>query len=255
LQASTGAIAPPLTPPQQPRRSRKAIASLLLGLFPFIFVPVLTVLVTLTSIFEVSILRSLVLSFFWIIPVTGLLAVIFGHQARGSIRRSAGRLRGQGIAIAGLSSGYLVLLASLFVVYVSLQPSRIIGDGTSAVGSLRTINTAAISYAGTYKRGFPPNLAVLAPPKNASIERSEKAAGLIDDVLASGVSCFGGCYRFSYIAGRVDSDGKISTYTVHADPVEHRAKSKIHYFTDQTGVIRQEENREAYQYSPPIAGQ
>ena len=75
---------------------------------------------------------------------------------------------------------------------------------------------------------------------------------MIDQVLASGVSCFVSCYRFSYIAGPVDSNGKISTYTVHADPIEHRAKSKTHYFTDQTGVIRFEEEREAYASSPPI---
>jgi hypothetical protein len=152
--------------------------------------------------------------------------------------------------------GCLVLLASLFVVIVNLQGSRIVGDGFSPVGRLRTINTAAIIYAEKYNRGFPLTLAVLAPPKpessNPSAEPSEKAAGLIDQVLASGVSCFGGCYRFSYIAGPVDSNGKVSTYTIHADPIEHRAKSKTHYFTDQTGVIRQEEDREAYASSPPI---
>jgi hypothetical protein len=131
-----------------------------------------------------------------------------------------------------------------------------VGDGFTALGRLCTINTAASVYATNYARGFPLTLADLAPPKydstSASYKPSEKAAGLIDDVLASGVSCYGGCYRFSYIAGPVDSNGKISTYTVHADPAELCAHSKMHYFSDQTRVIRVEKDREAYASSPPI---
>ena len=230
-----------------------AIASLVLGLLPFI----ITMLIVLIITFIVNIPGdSPFLRVFWIMPVTGILAVIFGHRARGSIRRGVGGLRGARIATAGLVLGYLVLLASLYVVNGNLQGSRSVADGTTALGRLRTINTAASVYATKYARGFPLILADLAPPKNdgtsTSYNPSEKAAGLIDDVLASGVSCYGGCYRFSYIAGPVDTNGKISTYVVHADPVERRAKSKTHYFTDQTGVIRQEEDREAYASSPPI---
>lgn len=156
----------------------------------------------------------------------------------------------------GLVLGLLALVVALIVVIPNLQRSRINGDGPSAVASLRTINTGAMVYASTYNHGFPPTLAALGRQKsehpNAYGEPSEKAAGLIDDILAAGTKCFISCYRFSYIAGPIDSSGKISTYVVHADPVAPLAQEKTHYFMDQTGVIRIDKDREAYASSPPI---
>ena len=240
LVSSTTASSPETTTQPAPK-SKWAVASLLLGLFPLVFVT--------TLVFKIEILSNLFVFIFWLAPVAGMLAVILGYQAIRTIRRSSGRLSGLGNAIVGLGLGCVILLGLLVA---SFLPSRNIGDGYSALARLRTINTAAPIYGTRYGRGFPSKLADLAPPDSAYTPPSEKAAGLIDRVLASGVSCFGGCYRFSYIAGPVDSDGKISTYTVHADPIKHRAESKIHYFTDQTGVIRLENDREASATSPPI---
>lgn len=48
-------------------------------------------------------IAALVLSLFGI----SLLAVIFGHISRGEIKRSGGRLGGDGLAIAGLIIGWL----------------------------------------------------------------------------------------------------------------------------------------------------
>jgi hypothetical protein len=76
-QRSTAA-APTGQPEQQIKRSGEATASLILGLFSFI-------------------------------PVVGLLAVIFGHLAIASIRRSRGGLLGGGMAAFGLALGYLGL--------------------------------------------------------------------------------------------------------------------------------------------------
>jgi hypothetical protein len=46
---------------------------------------------------------------FSFVPVVGLLAVIFGHLARATIRRSGGRLLGDGMAVFGLALGCLSL--------------------------------------------------------------------------------------------------------------------------------------------------
>ncbi|MFZ0963176.1 MAG: DUF4190 domain-containing protein [Terriglobia bacterium] len=213
-------------------------------------------LVVLTSVFELKIPSdSPFLSIFWIMPVTGMLAVIFGHQARRSIRRSGGRLRGKGMAIAGLVLGYLWLGGWVIVTITStfVDHSRLSANEASAVGSLRTINTAAMTYASTYNRGYPPTLAVLGPPlieyPNGSAEPSEKAAGLIDEVLASGRKSN---YRFTYIPGPTGSTGKTTTYAVHADPIEPGKTARMRYYTDQTCVIRAEKDREAYASSPPL---
>ena len=74
-----GAAMGPAARPEEPlRRSGEATASLILGLFSFV-------------------------------PMVGLLAVIFGHLAAASIRRSGGRLLGEGMAATGLVLGYLSL--------------------------------------------------------------------------------------------------------------------------------------------------
>jgi hypothetical protein len=184
-----------------------------------------------------------------------LLAVIFGHGAKASIRRSGARLRGKGMAIAGLVFGYLWLAGAMLVFLISafIAHSRVLANQASTVGSLRAINTAATTYKSTYNHGYPLTLAVLGPPNDespgANVQASEEAAGLIDDHLASGRKSN---YRFTYVAGPPDSTGEVITYSVHADPMEPGVSGKLYYFTDQTRVIRIEKMKEANQHSPPI---
>ena len=73
-------------------------------------------------------------------PVLSILAVVFGHVARGRIKRSQGAEGGQGLATAGLIIGYLTLALSVaFWVFVVVSaepvpegdpPSSIAGFGT-----------------------------------------------------------------------------------------------------------------------------
>ena len=51
-----------------------------------------------------------------------MLAVIFGHLALRDIRRSSGRMRGHGLAIAGLLLGYVSIGLALLI-YFSLRQS------------------------------------------------------------------------------------------------------------------------------------
>ena len=61
---------------------------------------------------------SLLLGFLSLFPLFGILAVVFGHVARAQIRKSAGRQKGAGMALAGLILGYLFLGFILFVILV-----------------------------------------------------------------------------------------------------------------------------------------
>ncbi len=113
---------------------------------------------------------SLILGLFSFVPIIGLLAVIFGHLAKGSIRRSGGRLLGEGMASLGLVLGYLGLggwavYGLTFLVHPFLPSTQRADNEESAIGSLRTIDTAAITYSSMYNRGYPPSLAALGPPK------------------------------------------------------------------------------------------
>ena len=247
---SADVAAPPGGLELSPRKSGKAIASLIFGLFPF--VP----WVGLLSFVFGSYSPHLTLGLYPLDFVAAVVAIILGHRAKAAIRLSGGQFRERGIAIAGLALAYLWLAGSVLVMGISafIANSQTAANQASAVGSLRIINVAAKTYAQTYNRGFPPALAALGPPipetSNASPVSSEKGTGLIDDVLAMGTKLN---YRFTYVAGPVDSRGKIQTYTVRADPTEPGKTGKRHYFTDQTGVIRFEEKKEADQNSPPRA--
>ena len=95
----------------------------------------------------------------------------------------------------------LLIVAIFFIAALIAIPNLIrspLPQGTSPVGSLRTINTAEITYASTYpKIGFSPSLAVLGcgPDNICYSQTTEEHAGLVDPNLASGVKSG---YRFTY---------------------------------------------------------
>jgi hypothetical protein len=120
----------------------------------------------------------------------------------------------------------------------------------SAVGSLRTINTAEITYAGTYG-GYSPTLTALGPPPQGE-QLTAGAAGLIDEVLAGGVKSG---YQFTFNAGPRDAKGQITSYTVCARPTKRSDLLLPSFFTDETGVIRRtDEDRCPTLQDPPLAG-
>src|SRR5262249_28460136 len=68
----------------------------------------------------------------------------------------------------------------------NLVRSRKAANEASAVGSLRTLNVACVTYSTTYGIGFPEKLSYF--DTNASGAPSVKAASLVDSVLASGTN-------------------------------------------------------------------
>jgi type II secretory pathway pseudopilin PulG len=200
-------------------------------------------------------IASLILGFFFLLFPAAILAVVLGHLSCSDIKRSAGRLKGKGMAIAGLVLGYcgIALIPFLIIAAIAipnLVRSRIAANQASAVGSLRTINTAAITYASTYNQGYPTSLAALGPPRSGAAPDAD-AADLIDEVMASGTRSG---YVLTYAPGEKGADGRVDKYTLHADPATPGTTGLNYYFTDETGVIRQETDRPANEQSPPIAG-
>jgi hypothetical protein len=105
-----------------------------------------------------------------------------------------------------------------------------------------------MTYESKYNQGYPPGIAALGPPFGHAAPDAH-AAGLIDVVLASGMKSG---YIFTYSTGEMDAEGRVKTYAIHADPVKPGTTGQNHYFTDQTGVIRQETTGPASEQSPPI---
>jgi len=128
--------------------------------------------------------------------------------------------------------------------------SRQAASQASAVQGLRTIDAAEATYRQEYLRGYSRTLDALGPsPKLPSPDAS--GADLIDELLARGRK---GDYIFTYTAGPPNAAGEISSYALTADP-DPPCTGWNHYFTDETGVIRQtQENRPATVRDPTLGG-
>ena len=97
---------------------------------------------------------------FIILPLS-IAAVIFGHLSLSEIRRSAGRLKGKGLAIAGLVLGYVGVAAILALIVFGIVAQHSTQKATakkltvtnenSVVASVRSLNTAEIAYAQAHR--------------------------------------------------------------------------------------------------------
>jgi type IV pilus assembly protein PilA len=156
----------------------------------------------------------------------------------------------KGFSLIELLIVVAIILIIAAIAIPNLLRSRIAANQASAVGSLRTLNTAEITYSSTYNTGFTATMNYLAPPATAGVNPTSTAAGLIDSVLAAGAKSG---YSFVYSAGDPDATGRINTYEFTGSPISNSTGTN-YYFTDQSGVIRQNSTATATSTDSPIAG-
>ena len=149
------------------------------------------------------------------------------------------RNKQKGFSLIELLIVVAIILIIAAIAIPNLIRSKIAANEASAVASLRTLNTSAVSYSTTYG-AYPTTLTELGPltpPTSAS-------ADLIDSVLATGTKSG---YVFVMAAGAVAG----ANYTVHADPLS-ASTGQRHFFTDETLVIRADPGTTATATSLPI---
>ena len=170
--------------PLAPHTDGKAIASLILGLLSFI----LSVL-------------------------TGIPAIVLGHTSLSEIRRSNGRLRGRGMAFAGLAAGYVSLVLFVLILAAIIIPNvaraRMDANQSAAAVTMRVLIQAQATYAANYpESGFAAGLATLGPGPDGSCTRPTAAhACLLDkeykvlgsSVCTPGIWCTKDAYRFTLV--------------------------------------------------------
>jgi type IV pilus assembly protein PilA len=174
---------------------------------------------------------SLVCGLLFVVPLAFIVAIVFGHLGLSEIRKSAGRLKGEGMAIAGLVLGYLWIAAIPMILIVAaiaipnLLRARIAANESSAVGSIRSVNTAEITYAQSHPNvGFTCSMSDLA------------GDGLISSKLAGG-SKTGYAFERTDCSAGAEGPGN-AKYRVVAYPVTANTTGIKAFCSDESAVIR-----------------
>ncbi|MBZ5700551.1 MAG: prepilin-type N-terminal cleavage/methylation domain-containing protein [Acidobacteriia bacterium] len=152
----------------------------------------------------------------------------------------------KGFSLIELLIVVAIILIIAAIAIPNLLRSKMAANESSAVGSLRSINTASVTYSSTYGIGFPVNLSSLQAVA-AGTNASSTAADLIDSVLSSGTKSGYNFTLTGLLSGTI-----VQTYTAVANPVTPGQTGNRYFFTDQSFVIRQSTTAQATVTDTPI---
>lgn len=183
---------------------------------------------------------------------TGIPAIITGHISYSKIKKSMGRLKGEGMALTGLILGYISLPMVLIfaaVLIPNLLRARISANEAAAASTVRTINTSQITYSTTYpEQGYARDLATLGG--NCTSGTAEHAC-LLDSQLGqasctTGVWCQKGQYKYTISSNcapaqfggqQQGTENACAEYVIAATPINFNA-GRRNYCSVSDAVIR-----------------
>ncbi len=180
---------------------------------------------------SVKAILSLVCGLLFFIPFLFIAAIVFGHLALSEIRKSAGRLKGEGIAIAGLVLGYIEIAGIPFLLIIAaiaipnLLRARMAANESSAVSSVSTLNVAEINYVTAHPaQGYTCSLSDLSD------------AGSIKGPLATGQKN-GYAFELTGCAPATDGGPNVK-YQVVAYPVRVHQTGRRAFCSDESATIK-----------------
>jgi hypothetical protein len=202
---------------------------------------------------------SLILGILAIFPfglLAGIPAVVLGHMSKSSIAKSMGRLKGQGMATAGLIMGYFSVAIPLILIIAAiaipglaipgLLHTRVHANESAAASTIRTVNAAQVTYASEYPaKGYAPDLSTLGPGPSGECpggEGTQAHACLLDGRVAAarcsaGVWCFKNGYMYVMTAV-CSSDGVCSDYAILATPMSRGNTGNKSFCSISDGIVR-----------------
>jgi type IV pilus assembly protein PilA len=153
------------------------------------------------------------------------------------------RKKQKGFSLIELLIVVAIILIIAAIAIPNLLRSRMAANEASAVGSIRTMNTAAITYNSTYGNGYPPSLAAVGTTTGSGVSCTN--ANLIDSVLTGGTKS-GYTFALNHGATILTSAssscsggyGYSDGYTVTATPITTGTTGQRGFCSDGSGVIR-----------------
>jgi prepilin-type N-terminal cleavage/methylation domain-containing protein len=140
----------------------------------------------------------------------------------------------RGFSLIELLIVVAIILIIAAIAIPSLLQARIAANESSAVASLRTINTAMITYNSTYpSQGYAASLPVLGPDANPCTPSSTNAC-LIDSALAAGWKAG---YNFAATGG-APQNGANTNYFASAVPVTLKVTGNRSFCAVDDAVVR-----------------
>jgi type IV pilus assembly protein PilA len=180
---------------------------------------------------SVKAIISLVCGVLFFVPLAFIGAIVFGHLGLSEIKKSAGRLKGEGIAIAGLVLGYLwiagipLILIVAAIAIPNLLRARMAANESSAVAEVRQLVASEVTYSTSHpEEGF-----------TCSLPALEKA-GVLTGALASGQK---NGYAFELTGCAPGAEGGPNMkYQVVAYPVRLNQTGVRAFCSDESAVVK-----------------
>ena len=141
----------------------------------------------------------------------------------------------KGFSLIELLIVVAIILIIAAIAIPNLLRARIAANESSAVGSVRTVNTAEVAYNSAYPTvGFATSLSLLTGSCTGSTIPTSAAACLIDTVLAGGTKSG---YSFGADAGGSTSTPQ-GSYSMDAQPITLNQTGVRYFCSAADGVVR-----------------
>jgi type IV pilus assembly protein PilA len=142
-----------------------------------------------------------------------------------------------GFSLIELMVVVAIILVVAAIAIPNLMKSRMAANEASAVGSLRAINNAEVTYNSSFNT-YTCSLAALGPTSGGA-SPSSGAAAIIDATLASGIKSG---YTFTSGTCTVSGSGLTTSYQWLADPSAPGSSGSRHFCTDDTFNVKVDPN-------------
>jgi len=155
--------------------------------------------------------------------------------------------KSRGFSLIELLIVVAIILIIAGIAIPSLISAKIAADDGSAVGSLRTINTAQVAYASAYPAvGYAPTIAALGPAAATGCTTPSSAnACLLDWVVSQATSAANAKSGYYFGMGVVAGNGVNVGYTLGGAPASFNHTGIRGFCSNEDGVLR---------YTPALNG-